>query len=113
VVATTLNEILEQAADVVVHEGRAHGGLEAEAAPQAARDVVLAPAFPDLELAGGADASRAGIETQHDLAERDLVEGTTGCGLEVEGGHGGRHDRKSSGRRGRVLRLLVLGLPLR
>jgi len=51
------------------------GGFQAEAFAQAAGGVVLAAAFPDLEVAGGADAALAGIEAEHDFAEEDLVEG--------------------------------------
>ena len=47
--------------------------LQAEAFAQAAGDVVFAAAFPDLEFAGGADAALAGVEPQHDFAERNLV----------------------------------------
>jgi hypothetical protein len=61
-------------ADLVVDEGGDHGGLVAEAFAQAARGVVFAAAFPDGELAGGADAALAGIEAEHDFAEGDLVE---------------------------------------
>jgi hypothetical protein len=31
-----------------------------------------------LEVAGGADPAFTGIETEHDFAERDLVEGAFG-----------------------------------
>ena len=72
------DEILDQVADFVIDEGGDDGGLVAEAFPQAARGVVLAAAFPGGEMAGGADAAFAGIETEHDFAERDLVEGAFG-----------------------------------
>ena len=47
---------------------------QAEALAQPARDVVFAAALPDLELARGADAALAGVEAEHDFAERHLVE---------------------------------------
>jgi len=76
------DEVLDEVADLVVDEGGADGGLQAEALPEAARGVVLAAAFPGGEVAGGADAALAGIEAEHDLAERDLVKGTLGSGLD-------------------------------
>ena len=69
------HEVLEQAADLVVDERRAHGGAEVEALAQAAGDVVFAAAFPDLELARGAHAAFARVEAEHDFTEGDLVEG--------------------------------------
>ena len=74
-------------ADLVVDEGGDDGGFQAEAFAEAAGGVVLAAALPDLELAGGADASLAGIEAEHDLAERDLVKGTGVGGTDGQG-HG-------------------------
>ena len=71
--AALQDEILEQPADVVVGERGADGGLEAEAAAQAAGDVVFAAAFPDPELARGADAALARVEPQHDFAQRNQV----------------------------------------
>ena len=67
------NKILDEPADVVVGERRADGGLEAEAASQAARNIVFAAALPGLEFAGGADAAFAGVEPQHDFAQRNQV----------------------------------------
>ena len=57
--AALQNKILDEPADVVVGERGADGGLEAEAAAQAAGDVVFAAAFPGLEFAGRADAALA------------------------------------------------------
>ena len=67
------HEVFEQAADGVVGERRDDGGAQAEAAPEAAGDVVLAASFPDAEVTGVRDALLAGVEAQHDLAERDEV----------------------------------------
>ena len=71
--AALQNEILEQTADFVVGKGGGDGGLQPEAAAQAAGDVVFAAAFPDLELAGAADAAFAGVEAEHDFAEGEQV----------------------------------------
>ena len=67
------DEILDQPADLVVDEGGDDGGAQAEAAAQAAGDVVLAAALPRRELTGRADAALAGIQPEHDLAERHCV----------------------------------------
>ena len=67
------HEVFDEAADGVVGERGGDGGAEAEAATEAACDVVLASAFPDLELAGGVYAGVAGIEAEHDFAEGEAV----------------------------------------
>ena len=67
------NKILEQAADVVVREGGGDRGLAAEAAAQAAGDIVFAAAFPRFEFAGAADAPLAGIKPEHDFTQREQV----------------------------------------
>src|SRR5271154_5307718 len=72
------DEILDEMADLVVHERGADGGFVAETFAQAARGVVFATAFPRGEMPRGADASFAGVEPQHDFAERDLVVFTSG-----------------------------------
>ena len=46
---------------------------QAEATAQPARDVVLPATFPHGELAGGADAPVAGVQPQHNLAQRRRV----------------------------------------
>ena len=71
--AALQDQVLEQPADLVVGERGDHRGAQAEAAPQAAGDVVLAAALPGPERAGGADPALARVEPQHDLAERDQV----------------------------------------
>ncbi len=60
--------------DRVVRDRGDERRAEPEAAAQAAGDVVLAAALPDLEAAGGADARVSRIQAQHHLAERDEVE---------------------------------------
>ena len=72
--AALQDEVLDQAADLVVGQRGDDRGAQAEAAAQAAGDVVLAAALPDVERARGADAALAGVEAQHHLAERDEVE---------------------------------------
>src|SRR6185369_6632402 len=47
------DEILDQAADLVVHQRGHHGRAQPEATAQPAGHVVLAAALPDGELAGG------------------------------------------------------------
>jgi hypothetical protein len=64
--------------DRVVGEGGDDGGAQAEAAAQAAGHVVFAAAFPGAEGAGGVDALLAGIEAQHDFAQRDFIPQTIG-----------------------------------
>ncbi len=81
------DEIFDQAADVVVGEGGGDGGLQAEAAAQAARDVVFAAAFPDFEFARGADAALAGIEAEHDFAEREHVVSTGPSRFDIQRSH--------------------------
>ena len=49
--AALVDQVFQQPADRIVGEGGDDGGALAEAAPQAAGDVVLAAAFPDLERA--------------------------------------------------------------
>ena len=71
--AALQDEVLEQPADLVVDERGDDGSAQPEAAPQPARDVVLAAALPDAERAGGAHPPLAGIQPEHDLAERDEV----------------------------------------
>ena len=52
------------------HERGDDRGPQPEAPAQPAGDVVLAAALPDPERARGADAPLAGVEAQHDLAQR-------------------------------------------
>ena len=96
--AALVDEVLDEPADRVVHERRDDGGLEAEAALEAAGHVVFAAAFPDLEGARGVDAALAGIEAQHHLAEAHEVEAAAGLGLHGDGWHRARN--ASAGGRG-------------
>jgi hypothetical protein len=63
------HQVFNEAADGVVGERGGNGGAQAEAAAQAAGDVVFAAALPNLEMARGMDAVLAGIEAQHHLAQ--------------------------------------------
>ena len=67
------DEVLDQVPDFVVDERGADRCLQPEAFAQSAGGIVFAAAFPRGELPCSAHAALAGIETQHDLAERDLV----------------------------------------
>ena len=58
------------------HPDRFHGqpaASQTEAAAQSARDVIFAAAFPRREFARGANAAFAGVESQHDFAEREQI----------------------------------------
>jgi len=59
--------------DLVVHNRRDHRGALAETTAKPADDIVLAAAFPDLEIPCIAHAAKAGIETKHNFAERGTV----------------------------------------
>ncbi len=67
------DEVLDEAADLVVHERGDDGAAQAEDPAQAAGDVVLAAALPGLERTCRADPALARVEPQHDLTERDGV----------------------------------------
>ena len=71
-------------ADLVVHESRHHRSLVAKALPQAAGRVVFAAAFPRPKRARSADPAFTGIETEHDLAEGNLVELAIFCGTDIQ-----------------------------
>src|SRR6266446_1282456 len=71
--AALQHQVLDKSADVIVGEGGDDRGALAEAAPQAARNVVLAAALPYVERARRADAPVSWIEPQHHLTQRDEV----------------------------------------
>ena len=73
--AALQDEVLDQAPDVVVAEGRGDRGAQAEAAVQASGDVVLAAALPHTKRARGVDPLLARVEAQHDLTQGHDVEG--------------------------------------
>src|SRR5437763_1172195 len=73
IAAALQHEVFDQAPNSVVDERSDDGGAHAEAAAQAARDVVLAAPLPHLERARGGYAAVAGIEPQHHFAEADQV----------------------------------------
>ena len=82
--AALKHQVLHQPADGIVGERRHDRRVQAEAAPQPARDVVFAAAFPDLESARRVDAPVAGIEPQHHLAERHQAPAAVGFGAQRE-----------------------------
>src|SRR5262249_17915836 len=83
-----VDEVLHQAADGVVDQRRHQRRLQAEAALEPARDVVLAAAFPDLEAPRGVDAALAGIQAEHHLAQAHQVPPTARPLLDLQLGHG-------------------------
>ena len=78
------HEVLHQTPDRIVGERGHRRRPHAEAAPEASHHVVLAAALPDLELARGVNASVAGVEPQHDLAERRGVPPAVSRRLDLE-----------------------------
>ena len=74
--AALQDQVFDQPPDVVVAQRGDDRRAQPEAAAQAARDVVFAAAFPGLEPARRANAPLARVEAEHDLAERNDVEGT-------------------------------------
>ena len=74
--ASLHDEVFDEMPHLVVNKGGHHGGLQAEALPQAAGHVVFAAPLPDLKVPRSADAALARVEPEHDLAERDLIERT-------------------------------------
>ncbi|OPZ68589.1 MAG: hypothetical protein BWY83_02261 [bacterium ADurb.Bin478] len=76
------DEILDQSSDRIIGEGGDDGGAQAEAAAQAAGDVILSPALPGAEGTRGVDALLAGIEPEHHLAERDCVKSAVAGGFD-------------------------------
>jgi len=79
------DEVLDEVAHFIIDECGDHGGLVAEAFAETARRVVFAAAFPDGEVAGGADPAFTGIEAEHHFAKRDLIEGTFRFGFDSQG----------------------------
>ena len=60
--AALVDEVLHEAPHRVVDQGRHHGRVQAEAALEAAGDVVFAAALPHLERPRGVDPAFAGVE---------------------------------------------------
>src|SRR6266571_3746309 len=85
-----VDQVLDQAAHRVVDEGGHDRGVEAEAALQPARDVVLPPALRDLEGAGGVDAAVSGVQPQHDFAQAHEVPSASFAGPGRERAHTAR-----------------------
>src|SRR4029077_6593282 len=63
------HQILDQAPHGIVGESCNECRVQAEAAPQTARDVVFATAFPSTELACRGDTRIPRVESQHDFAQ--------------------------------------------
>jgi hypothetical protein len=80
--------VFEETADFVIGEGGADGCAQAEAASEAAGDVVFSPALPGAERAGAADAAFSRVEAEHDFAERYEVIAAFLRGAYIKGGHG-------------------------
>src|SRR6185295_5624779 len=82
--AALADEILHQPAQIVLRQSGDDTGTLAPAFAHSAGDIVFAAAFPHLELAGGAHAAEAGIETQHHFAEGDAVPFHIGRGANLQ-----------------------------
>ena len=76
--STLIDQVLHKPSHGIVRERGDDRGLEPEAALQPAGNVVFAAAFPHAERSRRVHARFAGIETQHDLAERDQVPAASG-----------------------------------
>src|SRR5205823_2420903 len=81
------NKILDQAPYIIICEGGADCGVQPEAASQAASHIVLASAFPDLELAGGAHPAFSRIEAEHDFTQSNQVVLTRTGRFVISNGH--------------------------
>ena len=68
------HQILDEASNRVVREGRHDRGGEPEAAAHAPCDVVFAAALPDVEAARSRDSPGSRVEPEHHLAERHEIE---------------------------------------
>ena len=88
------DKIFDEVADLVVDEGGDDGGFVTEAFAETAGGVVFAAAFPDLEIARGANPALARVEAEHDFAERDLIEGAGVGGFDWEAHVGGKVNGK-------------------
>src|SRR5262245_64530673 len=67
--AALQHQVLDEPADSVVRQRRDDCRALPEAAPQSARDVVLAAAFPGAKGACGVDTAFSWIEAKHDLSQ--------------------------------------------
>ncbi len=86
--AALQDQIFDKAADGVIDERCGDRGAEAEAAAQAAGDVVLAAALPDVEVTCADDALFAGIEAKHNFAEGEEIPAAGVGGARCEDGSG-------------------------
>ena len=67
--AALVNQILHEPADGIISQRRHDRGFQSKTSLQAARDVVLAAALPDLKTARGRNPTISRIETQHHFAQ--------------------------------------------
>ena len=67
------DEVFNQIADLVVDKCGHHAGIVTETLSEPARGIVFSAALPRFERTSRADTTFTRIETEHDLAERDLV----------------------------------------
>src|SRR5664280_3184964 len=81
------DEVLDEAPDLVVRQRCDDRGALAERPAQAAGDVVLPAPLPGPEGPGRADASLAGVEAQHYLAQGHRVEAARRCGSDAQVSH--------------------------
>ena len=82
-----VDQILDQPSDRVVGERRHDRRIHSKTAFQASGDVVFTAAFPNLKTTRGVNASLAGIEPQHHLAERHYVPATLRLVFDLEKTH--------------------------
>src|SRR5262245_18220418 len=67
------HQVFDQTPHRIVGQGRHYSGLHPKRTPQAARDVVLAAAFPGSKMPRRADAHVAWIEAKHHFAQADQI----------------------------------------
>ncbi|MNT38316.1 hypothetical protein D3C72_1745020 [compost metagenome] len=91
--ATGLDQLLGQCTQLVARQRGEHAAAVAEGAAQPARHVVLATAFPHVELAGVAHAAFARVQAQHHFAQRQRIPALlVGCRhYELLGAHRALH----------------------
>ena len=85
--AALQNKIFKQPSHFIVGKRSRHRCLHPETPAQSTRDVVFTAAFPNSKFTRGADASLAGIKSQHDFAKREKVVGARGSGFDLKFGH--------------------------
>ena len=71
--AALQDEVFHQTADFIVSESGKDNCTHAKAAAQSADDIVFSAAFPGLEVTGSTDPALAGIQAEHNFAERSSI----------------------------------------